>query len=193
MNYEFWAVPTGIALVLLLIGAGVAHVHVEKMRKREYNEKDEEVGAIFGIMEKMRKGQALTHEEVELADHVIHHRNRIPAFALPGTLFCLGSFYVLGSLFELHGRHASERTFLGGIAMFSAVNITIRLIRGAKLKHRLVAEVERLGLASAEHSHDPLVTDSGDLTEHHDDSRHAALSAERSNHGGEQAGTAHII
>ena len=193
MNYEFWAVPTGIALVLLLIGAGVAHVHVEKMRRREYNAKDEEVGAIFGIMEKMRKGQALTHEEVELADHVIHHRNKIPAFALPGTLFCLGSFYVLGSLFELHGRHASERTFLGGIAMFSALNISIRLIRGAKLKHRLVAEVERLGLASAEQAHAPLPSDSSETSKHRDDRGHAAVSGEHSNQDGEQAGASHLI
>jgi Kef-type K+ transport system membrane component KefB len=59
------------------------------------------------------------------------------AFAIPGTLFMLGCFYVFGSLEHLHGARPSERTFLGVIPMLTSTNLAIRLLSSARLKRRL--------------------------------------------------------
>ena len=59
------------------------------------------------------------------------------ALCIPGALFFLGCYFVFGSLEHLHGATASERTFLGVIPMLTSLNLTIQLLRGARLKRRL--------------------------------------------------------
>ena len=64
-------------------------------------------------------------------------RGNVMALAVPAALFCLGCFYVCGSLEQLHGRTASERTFLGVIPMITSTNLTIQILRSVRLKRRL--------------------------------------------------------
>ena len=49
----------------------------------------------------------------------------------------VGCIYVFGSLEQLHGRDPSIRTFIGLIPMLAGTNLTMQLLRIAKLKRRL--------------------------------------------------------
>jgi hypothetical protein len=63
------------------------------------------------------------------------------AYAIPGVLFTMGSFYIVGCMYELsaHGGHPSFRTFIGLLPMLASLNMTAQLRRVARLKSRLPA------------------------------------------------------
>jgi hypothetical protein len=126
-----------LAVIVLLLAGVVLFFYIQRLRKQPQLPIAEGVRAKQKVLTKVRKGEPMTPEELEYATQVVDSMRTPAAFAIPAATLSLGSFYVLGSLEQLHGATPSERTFLGIIAMFSSINITAQLIRVVKLKKRL--------------------------------------------------------
>ena len=137
MNLNLWALLTIIALVGVVVFTTIAAVYVRRLLIRPPMPMSEDVGSVFGVLRKLRKREPMSDDELALAERSVSDRRSLMAYAIPATLFSLGSFYVFGSLEHLHGATPSERTFLGVIPMFTSMNVTFRLLRGARLKRRL--------------------------------------------------------
>ncbi|GFG74049.1 hypothetical protein [Mycobacterium botniense] len=137
MESSLWGVLTLITFCLTLVLAAIGSIYVQRLRTRPSLPISEQIDSAFAIVKKVRKGQPLSDDELVYARQIVADRSSPMAFCLPGTLFMLGSFYVFGSLYHLHGARASERTFLGVIPMLAATNLTLRLISSARLKKRL--------------------------------------------------------
>ena len=56
---------------------------------------------------------------------------------MPAAAFSIGCFYVFGCLALLHGATPTARVFIGLIPMLGSTNLTIQLLRVARLKGRL--------------------------------------------------------
>jgi hypothetical protein len=126
-----------LALIVLLLAATAVFFYIQRLRKQPHLPISEGVRAKQTVLAKVRKNQPMTSEELEYATQLVNSVRTPIAFAIPLSTLSLGTFYVLGSLEQLHGATPSERTFLGAIAMFSSINITGQLIRIIKLKKRL--------------------------------------------------------
>jgi hypothetical protein len=126
-----------LLLIVLLLAAAIIFFYIRRLRKQPQPPIAEGIRAKQTVLTKVRKGEPMTPEELEYATQVVDSMRTPAAFAIPIAILALGSFYVLGSLEQLHGATPSERTFLGAIAMFSSINITGQLIRVVKLKRRL--------------------------------------------------------
>jgi hypothetical protein len=137
MILSLWALLTIIALVALLVFATIASVFVTRLLTRAPLPPSEQVGSIFGVLRKLRKREPMSDDEMAVARRAVSDRRSLMAYCIPAALFSLGCFYVFGSLEYLHGARPSERTFLGVIPMFTSMNVTFRLLRGARLKGRL--------------------------------------------------------
>ena len=137
MALGLWGALTLIALTLVLTFASVATVFVKRLAARPTMPISEEIGSAKTVLDKVRKGQPMSQEELDYAKQVVADRGSLMALCIPATLFTLGCFYVLGSLEHLHGATPSERTFLGVIPMFTSTNLAIRLRASARLKKRL--------------------------------------------------------
>ena len=122
------------SLGAVVLFAGAATVYVVRLIRRQACDADEGVGSSAAVMKKIRKGQSLSDDEATLARQVIADRRSPLAYAIPAALFTVGCFYVLGSLEHLHGATPSERTFLGVIPMLTAANLTLQLLRSARLR-----------------------------------------------------------
>ena len=96
-----------------------------------------EIGSAKAVMDKVRKRQPMSKDELDFAKQIIADRRSLMAYCIPGALFMVGCFYVFGSLYHLHGAAPSERTFLGVFPMLASANFTIRLLASARLKRRL--------------------------------------------------------
>jgi Flp pilus assembly protein TadB len=128
---------TLIAFVLLLVLATCATVQVTRMRNRRTTPVSEQMGSVKAVMDKVRKRESLSSDELDFAKRVIGDRRSLMAYSIPAALFAMGCFYVFGSLEHLHGAAPSERTFLGVIPMFTSTNLALRMLSGARLKGRL--------------------------------------------------------
>ena len=117
--------------------AAFAAVFVNRMERRAPPPISEEIGSAKAVMAKVRKREPMSKDELAYAKQIVADRSSLMAFCIPGTLFILGSFYVVGSLYHLHGATPSDRTFLGVIPMLTSTNLTIRLLSSARLKRRL--------------------------------------------------------
>lgn len=137
MSSEFFGLLAAVTLALMLVFAAIASVHVTRMRNRTPAPMSVEVGSIFGVMKKLRNNEPLSKDESDLARQAIDDRRSLAVFAIPAMVFCLGCFYVFGSLEHLHGARPSERTFLGVIPMLASINLTARILNGARLNGRL--------------------------------------------------------
>ena len=137
MNLSLWACLTIIALVALLVFATIASVFVMRLVRRPTLPLSEEVGGIPTILRKVRKREPMSDEELAVARQAVSDRGSWMALCIPATIFCIGCFYVFGSLEYLHGATPSERTFIGAIPMFTSTNLAIRMLRSASLKRRL--------------------------------------------------------
>lgn len=126
-----------IAFLALLFFAVLIFFYIPRLRKRIDSPVAEQLRAKPVVLAKVRKREPLTPDELDYATQLIKGMSTPWAFAIPGAVFSLGCFYALGSLEQLHGSTPSERTFLGVIAMFSALNITGQLFRVIKLNRRL--------------------------------------------------------
>ncbi|BAX91610.1 hypothetical protein [Mycobacterium shigaense] len=137
MSLALYALLTVIALALAMIFAAVAAVHVRRLERRPSNPAGEEVGSAKAVVGKVRKGEAMSPDELEFAKQLIGARTSPWTFAIPATLFSLGCFYVFGSLYHLQGATPSERTFLGVFPMLASVNFTTQILRSFRVKRRL--------------------------------------------------------
>ena len=128
-----------VALALALVFAAFAAVFVNRLEGRTPLPISEEIGSAKAVLNKVRKRESMSKDELDYAKQIVADRSSLRAFCIPGTLFMLGCFYVFGSLYYdyLHGVTPSERTFLGLIPMLTSTNLAIRLLRSARLKGRL--------------------------------------------------------
>lgn len=131
------------SLIAIVVFACVAFVFVKRSLARPPVASGEDVGAALAVLRKLRKREPLSDDEVAMATQVIARRRSPMAYSIPAAIFSVGCFYVFGSLEALHGATPSERTFLGVIPMFTALNVTIRLLRSASLTRRLPGRPRR--------------------------------------------------
>ena len=137
MNLSVWAYLTVVAFVAVVVFATIAAVFVRRLVRRPTLPMSEQVGGIPTILRKLRKREPLSDEELAVARQAVSDRGSWMALCIPATIFCIGCFYVFGSLEYLHGATPSERTFIGVIPMFTSTNLAVRMLRSASLKRRL--------------------------------------------------------
>jgi len=138
MMHSVWALPTVIALVFVVIFAGIAAVYVARLGRRPTLPISDEIGGIPRVLRKLQKREPMSDEELAVARQAVSDRGSFMALCIPLAIFSIGCFYVFGSLDYLHGATTpSERTFLGVIPMFTSTNLAIRMIKSASLKRRL--------------------------------------------------------
>jgi hypothetical protein len=126
MNLSLFGDLTLSALVLALVFAAFASVFVKRLADRAPTPISEEVGSTKAVMDKLRKREPMSKDELDFAKQVISDRRSLMAYCIPGALFMVGCFYVFGSLYHLHGPTPSERTFLGVFPMLASTNFAIR-------------------------------------------------------------------
>lgn len=137
MDTAMFGLLTVISLALAVMLAAVSSVYVSRLARRPALPISEEVGSARIVVKKLRKREPMSPEELEYARRVVTDRASLMALCIPGTLFCLGAYYVFGSLEHLHGATPSERNFLGVIPMLTSTNLALRLVSSARLKRRL--------------------------------------------------------
>lgn len=126
-----------VTFALVWVFAIAAFVFTRRMMSRRHVTENLDIGTLPSVLRKVRKREPLGDDELHLAREVLSDRGNVMALAIPATLFCLGCFYVFGSLEQLHGHTPSERTFLGVIPMITSTNIAIQVLRNVRLKRRL--------------------------------------------------------
>ena len=137
MDSALFGLLTIVTLALALVFAAFAAVHVKRLGDRTPAPISEEIWSTTAVLNKVRKREPMSKDELDYAKQIVADRSSPMAFCIPGTLFMLGSFYIFGSLYTLHGATPSERTFLGLIPMLTSTNLAVRLLRSARLKGRL--------------------------------------------------------
>ena len=137
MNLGLFGYLTLVTLALALVFATFAAVFVNRLEDRAPLPISEEIGSAKAVMQKLRKREPMSKDELDYAKQIVADRSSPMAYCIPGALFMLGCFYVFGSLYTLHGATPSERTFLGVIPMLTSTNLAVRLLRSARLKGRL--------------------------------------------------------
>ena len=137
MNLVLFGYLTIVALVLAFVFASFAAVYVKRLGDRTPMPISEEIGSAKAVLNKVRKREPMSKDELDYAKQIVADRSSPMSFCIPATLFMLGNFYVFGSLYYLHGATPSERTFLGVIPMLTSTNLAVRLLRSARLKGRL--------------------------------------------------------
>ena len=137
MDLRLFGYLTLVTLALALVFAAFAAVHVKLLGGRTPAPISEEIGSAKTVLNKVRKREPMSKDELDYAKQIVADRSSPMAYCIPGTLFMLGCFFVFGSLYYLHGATPSERTFLGLIPMLTSTNLAIRLRRSARLKGRL--------------------------------------------------------
>src|SRR5246500_5973574 len=137
MELRLFGYLTLVTLALALVFATFAAVHVKRLEDRTPAPISEENWSAKAVLNKVRKRESMSKDELDYAKQIVADRSSPMAFCIPGTLFMLGCFFVFGSLYYLHGATPSERTFLGLIPMLTSTNLAIRLLRSARLKWRL--------------------------------------------------------
>ncbi|OMC41721.1 hypothetical protein A5740_21715 [Mycobacterium sp. GA-1841] len=127
-----------ISFALIWVCAAVAFVFTRRMMGHRHVVSELGIGTLPATLRKVRRREVLTDDELRLAQEVLSDRGSVMALAVPATLFCIGCFYVFGSLEQLHGHTPSERTFLGVFPMLTSTNMAIQILRSARLKRRVV-------------------------------------------------------
>lgn len=126
-----------VSFALIWVFAVVAFVFTRRMRDHAHVTSKLAIGTLSTTLRKVRKRDVISDDELALARQVLADRGSMLALAVPATLFCIGCFYVFGSLEQLHGRSPSERTFLGVFPMLTATNMAMQILRSARLKRRI--------------------------------------------------------
>jgi hypothetical protein len=139
VNLGLWGYLTILAAVMGLVFAACVFVYIGRLENRTSAPLGEEVGAHKAVLAKLRKRESMSQHEFEYASELVSDARSPLAYAIPGALFTVGFFYVVGCLFMLHedGGNPSFRTFVGGIPMLTSMNIAAQLRRVARLKGRL--------------------------------------------------------
>jgi hypothetical protein len=137
MNLGLFGCLTVLSLVLALVLIAFSFVFVKQLNERTPTPISEEIGSAKVVINKVRKREQMSKDELDFAKQITAARGSTMAYCIPGTLLMVGCFYVFGSLYQLHGAAPSERTFLGVFPMLASANITIQILRSARLKRRL--------------------------------------------------------
>lgn len=141
-NWHLFGDLAAVAFVALLASGTGVFLYIRRLRSRTPLPISEGIGARKVVLAKVRKREPLSSQELEFATRVVTDHRSPLAFCIPAAIFSLGCFYVLGSLEQLHGATPSQRTFIGAIPMFGSINVTVQLLRAAKLKKQLPAAAE---------------------------------------------------
>jgi hypothetical protein len=112
-------------------------IYIRRLEDRTPALLGEKVGAHKSVLAKMHKGESLSQDEIDYARELISDARSPLAYSIPAALFTMGLFYVVGCFQQLHGAAPSFRTFIGLIPMLTSINLTVQLLRVARLKGRL--------------------------------------------------------
>ena len=119
---------------MALVFASCAFVYVQRLEKRPRSALGEKVGAHKAVLAKLRKREPLSPEETEYAEELVSDARSPLAYCMPAAIFTMGLFYIVGCYQQLHGAHATARTFIGLIPMFASINMFVQLLKVAKKK-----------------------------------------------------------
>jgi hypothetical protein len=137
LNLGLFDYLTILVGVLELMFAACVFVFVRRLEDRTPAPLGEKVGAHKAVLAKLRKSETMSQDEIEYATELISDSRSLFAYSIPAALFTMGLFYVVGCFQQLHGAAPSFRTFIGVIPMLTSTNLTIQLLRVARLKGRL--------------------------------------------------------
>jgi hypothetical protein len=139
VNLGPWGDLTLFAGVMEIVFATCVFVYISRLDTRTSHPLGEVVGAHKSVLAKLRKREPMSRDEIDYATELVADARSPLAYAIPAALFTIGFFYVVGCLFMLHldGGNPSFRTFIGGIPMFTSMNIAAQLRRVARLKGKL--------------------------------------------------------
>lgn len=137
VNLGLFGYLTILAAVLELVFGACAFVFVKRLEDRTPAPRNEGVGVRTAVLDKVRKRESMSQDEVDYAAQVISDCRSLLAYSIPAVPFTIGCFYVFGCLALLHGATPTARVFIGVIPMLGSTNLTIQLLRVARLKGRL--------------------------------------------------------
>ena len=132
-----YGVLTVATAVLALTFAACAFVYVRRLEDRKPDALGEGVGVRKKVLDKVRKGEPMSQEELDYATQSIDDCRSPLAFTMPATSFTVGCFYIVGCLYQLHGATPTARVLIGLFPMLGSTNLAIQLLRVARLKKRL--------------------------------------------------------
>jgi hypothetical protein len=144
VDFGLYGCLTIVVAVLGLSFVTCAFVFISRLEDRKPASLGEKVGAHKAVLAKLRKGQPMSQDELDYAREMISDCRSLLAYSIPATLFTMGCFYVFGCLQQLHGATPSVRTFIGVLPMFGSTNLTVQLLRVARLKGPLQDAVTRV-------------------------------------------------
>ena len=137
MDFSLYGELTILAAVLGLVFGGCAFVFISRLEDRRPAALGEVVGAHKAVLNKLRRGESMSRDEVNYAAEIISDSRSLLAYSIPATIFTMGCFYIVGCLEQLHGATPSVRTFIGVLPMLGSTNLAIQLLGVARLKGRL--------------------------------------------------------
>jgi hypothetical protein len=149
VNLSLFGYLMALAFVAELVFAAFALAFVQRLLKRAPTPLSEQIGSVRTVLRKLRKGEPISKDELDLATQIIADRRSLMAYSIPAAIFTIGCLYVFGTLDRLHGATPSLRTYIGVIPMLGAINLTIQLLRIAALNRR----AQRL--VKPDSAHDP--------------------------------------
>ena len=134
-----WGDLSVLAAVAEIFFATCVFVYISRLERRTSHPLGDKVGAHKAVLAKVRKREPLSRDEFDYATELVNDARSPLAYAIPAALFTIGFFYVVGCLFMLHldGGNPSFRTFIGGIPMFTSMNMAVQLRKVAGLKKKL--------------------------------------------------------
>ena len=144
MDFGLYGCLTIVVAALGLSFVTCAFLFISRLEDRKPASLGEEVGAHKAVLAKLRKSQPMSQDELDYAREIISDCRSPLAYSIPATLFTMGCFYVFGCLQQLHGATPSVRTFIGVLPMFGSTNLTLQLLRVARLKGPLQEAVTRV-------------------------------------------------
>lgn len=134
MDFGLYGCITIVVAALGLTFVACAFLFIRRLEDRNAAPLGEEVGAHKAVLAKLRKRQPMSPDEIDYAREIISDCRSLLVYSIPATLFAMGCLYVFGCLQQLHGAAPSVRTFIGVLPMFGATNLTLQLLRVARLK-----------------------------------------------------------
>lgn len=149
MDFGLYGSLTIVVAALGLTFVACAFVFIRRIEDRTPAALGDEVGAHKTVLGKVRNRQPMSQDEVDYAREVISDCRSPLAYSIPAILFAMGCFYVFGCLQQLHGETPSVRTFIGVLPMLGSINVTVQLLRVARLKGLLQ---EALTMAYVSHA-----------------------------------------
>jgi hypothetical protein len=148
VDFGLYGFLTIVVAVLGLTFVACAFLFIRRLEERKPAALGEEVGAHKVVLAKLRDHQPMSQDELDYAREIVSDCRSPLAYSIPATIFAMGFFYVFGCLQQLHGAAPSIRTFIGVLPMFGATNLTLQLLRVARLKGLLQEAVTTAGKSS---------------------------------------------